>query len=114
PLAHQSRSADHTFRTRGGPMRRLLLAAGLLLAGACEAPRDVAAPARPGPLRLQASVLDPALAAALATAAPATTLEIIVNYDETVRTRAAVTNAMPDLAPCVAQINNVALVAAVA
>jgi len=66
-------------------MRRLLLAVGLLLAGACEAPRDVAAPARPGPLRLQASVLDPALAAALATAA-ATTLEIIVNYDETVTT----------------------------
>jgi len=95
-------------------MRRLLLAVGLLLAGACEAPRDVAAPARPGPLRLQASVLDPALAAALATAAPATTLEIIVNYDETVTTRDAVTNAMLNLGAGVVQFKNLALVAGVA
>jgi len=95
-------------------MRRLLLAVGLLLAGACEAPRDVAAPARPGPLRLQASVLDPALAAAHATAAPATTLEIIVNYDETVTTRDAVTNAMLNLGAGVVQFKNLALVAGVA
>src|SRR5205814_1924793 len=38
---------------RGGPMRRLLLAASLLLATACEAPREVAAPARTGSPRLQ-------------------------------------------------------------
>src|SRR5437868_13491823 len=45
---------------RGGPMRRLILAASLLLATACEAPREVAAPARPASPRLQASLLDPA------------------------------------------------------
>src|SRR5256885_16762868 len=59
----------------------IFLAASLWLATACEAPREVAAPARGGSPRLQASLLDPALAAALAGAAPTATLEIIVNYD---------------------------------
>src|SRR5256885_10426355 len=82
---------------RGGPMRRLILAASLLLATACEAPREVAAPARGGSPRLQASLLDPALAAAPARAAPPPTLEIIVNYDEKVTTRDAGAHAMFNL-----------------
>src|SRR5256885_9353817 len=81
---------------RGGPMRRLILAASLLLATACEAPREVAAPARGGSPRLQASLLDPALAAALARAAPTPTPEIIVDYDGTGTTRGAGTSAMLD------------------
>ena len=98
-------------------MRRLLLAVGLLLAGACEAPREVAAPAalpRPGSLRLQASVLDPALTTALATATPTTTLEIIVNYDETVTTRDAVSSAMLNLGAGVVSFKNLELVAGIA
>src|SRR5438094_1885773 len=94
-------------------MRRLILAASLLLATACEAPREVASPARPG-FQLQAGVLDPALATALASAAPTATLEIIVNYNETVTTRAAVTNAMLDLGAGVVQFKNLELVAGVA
>src|SRR6266513_767800 len=99
---------------RGGPMRRLILAASLLLATACEAPREVAAPARGGSPRLQASLLDPALAAALAGAAPTATLEIIVNYDETVTTRDAVTSAMLNLGAGVVQFKHLELVAGVA
>src|SRR5256884_1194610 len=101
-------------RRRGGPMRRLLLAASLLLATACEAPREVAAPSRPASPRLQASVPDPALAAALAGAAPTATLEIIVNYDETVTTRDAVTGAMLNLGAGVVQFKHLELVAGVA
>src|SRR5256886_10842988 len=96
---------------RGGPMRRLILAASLLLATACEAPREVAAPARGGSPRLQASLLDPALAAALAGAAPTAKLEIIVNYDETVTTRDAVTSAMLNLGAGVVQFKHLELVA---
>src|SRR5438094_19775 len=99
---------------RGGPMRRLILAASLLLATACEAPREVAAPARGGSPRLQASLFDPALAAALAGAAPTATLEIIVNYDETVTTRDAVTSAMLNLGAGVVQFKHLELVAGVA
>src|SRR5438105_15465999 len=73
-------------------MRRLLLAASLLLATACEAPREVAAPARSGSPRL-----DAALTTALTGAGPTATLEIIVNYDETVTTRDAVTSSMLNL-----------------
>src|SRR5256884_4315309 len=79
---------------RGGPMRRLILAASLLLATACEAPREVAAPARGGSPRLHGRLLDPALAAALARAGPPATLEIIVDYDATVPTPDAVTSAL--------------------
>ena len=95
-------------------MRRLILAASLLLATACEAPREVAAPARGGSPRLQASLLDPTLAAALAGAAPTATLEIIVNYDETVTTRDAVTSAMLNLGAGVVQFKHLELVAGVA
>ena len=95
-------------------MRRLILAASLLLATACEAPREVAAPARGGSPRLQASLLDPALAAALAGAAPTAKLEIIVNYDETVTTRDAVTSAMLNLGAGVVQFKHLELVAGVA
>jgi len=95
-------------------MRRLLLAASLLVATGCEAPREVAAPARPGALRLQASVLDPALATALAGAAPTTSLEVIVNYDETVTTRDAVSSAMLNLGAGVVQFKHLDLVAGVA
>jgi serine protease AprX len=94
-------------------MRRLILAASLLLATACEAPRDVASPARPS-FQLQAGVLDPALATALASAAPTATLEIIVNYDETVTTRDAISNAMLDLGAGVVQFKHLELVAGVA
>jgi len=95
-------------------MRRVILAASLLLATACEAPREVAAPARAGSPRLQASLLDPALASALAGAAPTATLEIIVNYDETVTTRDGVTNAMLNLGAGVVQFKHLELVAGVA
>src|SRR5213082_149232 len=99
---------------RGGPMIRLILAASLLLATACEAPREVAAPARPASPRLQASLVDPALAAALAGAVPTATLEIIVNYDEAVTTRDAVSNAMLNLGAGVVQFKHLELVAGVA
>ena len=95
-------------------MRRLLLAVSLLLATSCEAPREVAAPARPGSPRLVASLADPALASALAGAAPTATLEIIVNYDETVTTRDAVSNAMLSLGAGVVQFKHLELVAGVA
>jgi len=87
-------------------MRRLLLAASLLLATACEAPREVAAPARSGSPRL-----DAALTTALTGAAPTATLEIIVNYDETVTTRDAVTSAMLNLGAGVVQFKHLELVA---
>src|SRR2546421_3736926 len=106
--------SHNVARGGGGPMRRLLLAASLLVATGCEAPREVAAPARPGALRAQASVLDPALATALAGAAPTTSLEVIVNYDETVTTRDAVTSAMLNLGAGVVQFKHLELVAGVA
>src|SRR5256884_6279724 len=93
---------------RGGPMRRLILAASLLLATACEAPREVAAPARPGSPRL-----DAALATALVGAASTATLEIIVNYDETVTTRDAVSSAMLNLGAGVVQFKHLELLAGV-
>src|SRR5256714_4419748 len=94
-------------------MRRSVLVALLALAGACRERPDVAGPQRAAP-RLEANVLDPALSTALASAAPTATLEIIVNYDETVTTRDAVTNAMLDLGAGVVQFKNLELVAGVA
>src|SRR5881396_3266488 len=78
---------------RRGRMRRSVLVALLALAGACRERPDVAGPQRAAP-RLDANVLDPALSTALASAAPTTPLGVIVNYDETVTTRDAVTNSM--------------------
>src|SRR5439155_879324 len=81
---------------RRGRMRRSVLVALLALAAACRERPEVAGP-RPAAPRLQASVLDPALSAALASAAPTASLEVIANYDETLTTRDAVSNAMLDL-----------------
>ncbi|OLC77290.1 MAG: hypothetical protein AUH78_04720 [Gemmatimonadetes bacterium 13_1_40CM_4_69_8] len=94
-------------------MRRSVLVALLALAGACRERPEVAGP-QPAAPRLQANVLDPALAAALATATPTASLEVIVNYDETLTTRDAVSNAMLDLGAGVVQFRNLALVAGVA
>src|SRR5438105_9690439 len=109
--AHRGNNSGVAFtqRGRGGPMRRLLLAASLLLATACEPPREVAAPARPGSPRL-----DGALTTALTGAAPTATLEIIVNYNEAVTTRDAVTSAMLNLGAGVVQFKHLELVAGVA
>src|SRR5207253_11237588 len=73
---------------------------------------EVAGP--PAAPRLQANVLDPALSTALASATPAANLEIIVNYDETMTTRDAVSNAMLNLGAGVVQFKNLELVAGVA
>src|SRR3989440_488201 len=94
-------------------MRRSVLVALLALAGACRERPDVAGPQRAAP-RLDANVLDPALSTALASAAPTTPLEVIVNYDETVTTRDAVTNSMLNLGAGVVQFKNLELVAGVA
>src|SRR3989454_5852177 len=94
-------------------MRRSVLVALLALAGACRERPEVAGPQRAAP-RLDANLLDPALSTALASAAPTATLEIIVNYDETVTTRDVVTNAMLDLGAGVVQFKNLELVAGVA
>jgi serine protease AprX len=93
-------------------MRRSVLVALLALAVACRERPEVAGP--PAAPRLQANVLDPALSAALAGTAPTATLEIIVNYDETVTTRDAVSNAMLDVGAGVAQFKNLELLAGVA
>src|SRR5437879_5285455 len=94
-------------------MRRSVLVALLALAGACRERPEVGGPQGAAP-RLDAKRLDPALSTALASAAPTATLEIIVNYDETVTTRDAVSNAMLDLGAGVVQFKNLELVAGVA
>src|SRR2546426_5863320 len=94
-------------------MRRSVLVALLALAGACRERPEVAGPQRAAP-RLDANLLDPALSTALASATPTATLEIIVNYDETVTTRDAVTNALLGLGAGVVQFKNLELVAGVA
>src|SRR5207247_7880322 len=83
------------------------------LAPYCRQQPHVAGPIPAAP-RLQASVLDPALSAALASAAPTASLEVIVNYDETLTTRDAVSNAMLDLGAGVVQFKHLELVAGVA
>src|SRR3989454_10951181 len=98
---------------RRGRMRRSVLVALLALAGACRERPDVAGPQRAAP-RLEANVLDPAVSTAVASAAPTTKLEVIVNYDETVTTRDAVTNSMLNLGAGVVQFKNLELVAGVA
>src|SRR2546430_188766 len=99
---------------RAGGSRR---GAGALIRAAATAllfeRPDVAGPQRAAP-RLDANVLDPALSTALASAAPTTPLEVIVNYDETVTTRDAVTNSMLNLGAGVVQFKNLELVAGVA
>jgi serine protease AprX len=98
-------------------MTRSLVVASLLLAlAACDTRREMAAPepGMPGGTQLQANLLDPALAAALAGALPTDNLEVIVNYDETATTLAAVTTAILSTGAGVVQFNNLALVAALA
>src|SRR3989441_6743310 len=98
-----------------GLMRRWLPVAALVCAAAaCDNPREVAAPTRPTYLTQQSSLFDAALSAALVTAGPTTSLEVIVNYDETVTTRDAVTNALLDLGAGVVQFRNFDLLAALA
>src|SRR2546430_1656018 len=111
PVLPPSRSLDP--QPGRGRMRRSVLVALLALAGACRERPEVAGPQRAAP-RLDANLLDPALSTALASAAPTATLEIIVNYDETVTTRDAVTNAMLDLGAGVVQFKNLELVAGLA
>lgn len=86
-------------------MNRWLLAALLLVGAACDTRREPVAP--------QTNV-DPALTAALASTATTTTLEVIVNYDETVTTRDAVSTAMLNLGAGVVQFKHLDLVAGVA
>jgi hypothetical protein len=61
-------------------MKRWVLVAALFVAAACDTRHEAAAPHRIGTPEAN---LDPALAAALTTAAPTTRLVVIVNYDET-------------------------------
>jgi serine protease AprX len=98
-------------------MTRWLLVLSLAVAAAaCEARRDVspAAPGRPLAATAPTSLLDPALAAALATAAPSDSLEVIVNYDETATSAGSVSNAILALGAGVIQFKHLALVAALA
>src|SRR5437667_8699368 len=92
--------------TQGGiPMKRWLLAAALMMGAACDTQRDAAAPQR---------TVDPALRAALATATPGDRLVVIVNYDETVTTSAAMSAAIMNVGSGVIQFKNLDLVAALA
>jgi serine protease AprX len=86
-------------------MKRWLLAAALVVGAACDTQRDAAAPQR---------TVDPALRAALATAAPTDRLVVIVNYDETVTTSDAMSAAIMNVGSGVIQFNNLDLVAAFA
>jgi serine protease AprX len=92
-------------------MKRWLLVAALFLA-ACDAQRQATAPDRSGALKLQPA-LDPALASALATAAPGDSLEVIVNFNETTTTSDAISTAIMDIGAGVIQFRHLALVAAV-
>jgi serine protease AprX len=86
-------------------MRRWLLAAALVVGAACETQRDTVAPQRS---------VDPALAAALTSAAPGDRLVVIVNYDETRTTSDAMSAAIMNVGSGVIQFNNLDLVAALA
>src|SRR2546423_4364772 len=86
-------------------MKRWLLAAALMAGAACDTQRDAAAPQR---------TVDPALRAALATATLGDRLVVIVNYDETVTTSAAMSAAIMNVGSGVIQFKNLDLVAALA
>jgi len=86
-------------------MKRWLLAAALVAGAACDSQREPAAPQR---------TVDPALSAALATAAPSDRLVVIVNYDETATTSDAMSAAIMNVGSGVIQFNNLDLVAAYA
>src|SRR3989454_351966 len=100
-------------------MRKWLAAAALLVTvGACDTRPEPAAPDRARALTLGlgpgAGVFDPALSAALTSAAPTDSLVVIVNYDEAATTRDAVTNAILGLGAGVIQFTHLELVAALA
>ncbi len=86
-------------------MKRLLLAAALLVGTACDSQPEPAAPTR---------TVDPALTAALATVGLSDRLVVIVNYDETVTTSDAMSAAIMNVGSGVIQFNNLDLVAAFA
>ncbi len=95
-------------------MKRWLLIAAVVLAGAgCDTRTEPSPPAQArGGLR--ADLIDPALAGALATAASTDGLEVIVNYDERATSRDAVTTALLGLGAGVIQFKHLELVAALA
>ena len=95
-------------------MKRWLLIAAVVLAGAgCDTRTEPSPPAQArGGLR--ADLIDPALAAALATALPTDGLVVIVNYDERATSRDAVTTALLGLGAGVIQFKHLELVAALA
>ena len=86
-------------------MKRWLLVAALVAGAACDTQREAAAPRRTG---------DPALSAALATAAPGDRLVVIVNYDETATTSDAISTGIMNIGSGVIQFRNLDLVAALA
>src|SRR5438093_10755015 len=100
-----------SLKTEGLMRRWLPVAALVCAAAACDNPREVAAPTRPTYSTQQSSLFDPALSAALATAGPTTSLEVIVNYDEKATTRDAVTGALLDLGAGVGHFMNFVLLA---
>ena len=99
-------------------MRKWLAAAALLVTvGACDTRPELAAPDHGRALTLGGSsgtVFDPALSAALATAAPTDSLAVIVNYDEAATTGDVVTSALLVLGAGVIQFKHLELVAALA
>ena len=93
--------------------RTFILLTGMLVAGACSDQTQLVAPAAPGSLA-SLSTSDPALADALATASPTDELEVIVNFDETLTTGAALASAIKGLGAGVIQFKHLASIATVA
>src|SRR5574341_283238 len=98
------------YRTpgKGQTMNRHLLAGALALA-ACQDRPALGPAAAPG---AGASVVDPALAAALATASPSDTLFVIVNFDPAGTTADALSQALMDAGAGVIQFAHLSMVAA--
>jgi serine protease AprX len=95
--------------------RFLALAASVLVAAACQDRPDPVAPAGPPVPEFTPSfsvAIDPALTDALASATDSDTLEVIVNFDETLTTLSALTDAVLDLGAGVIQFEHLSMVAA--
>jgi serine protease AprX len=89
-----------------------ILAAFAFIAVACQ---DQPVPSAPPPaLSARASVVDPALTSALATASPTDQLEVIVNFDESVTTATALSDALLSLGAGVIQFKHLSMLAALA
>ena len=96
-------------------MKRCLLIASVLCAVAgCETRTEPGTPPRAAAPRLQAELIDPALAAALAIAAATDGLQVIVNYDETATSRDAIANTLLSLGAGVIEFKHLELIAALA